>query len=72
MIKAEITAIAETSKVHIITELNGDFATLMVEIREFLNVALKDLQKAGKSKEHLLALLYQMTLKKWSKENEND
>lgn len=70
MIKAEITT--EANKTHIISELNGDLSTIMSEIQGFLNVILKDLQKSGKRKEHLLTLLYQMTLKEWSEENEND
>lgn len=70
MIKAEITT--EANKTHIISELNGDLSTLLNEIQGFLNVILKDLQKSGKCKEYLLTLLYQMTLKEWSEENEND
>lgn len=70
MIKAEITT--EANKTHIITELNGDLATIMSEIQGFLNIVLKNMQKFGKQKEHLLTLLYQMTLKEWSEEDENN
>lgn len=70
MIKAEITA--EANKTHIILEINGDLSTIMNEIQGFLNIILKDLQKSGKRKEHLLTLLYQMTLKEWSEENEDN
>lgn len=70
MIKAEITT--ETNKIHVITELNGDLPTIMSEIQGLLNIILKDMQKFGKRKEHLLTLLYQMTMKEWSEENEND
>lgn len=70
MIKAEITT--EANKTHIISVINGDLSTIMSEIQGFLNIILKDLQKSGTSKEHLLTLLYQMTLKEWSEENEDN